>query len=123
MDQQNEQAVEATEAPAQPMGIENLKEVLDLGLTLVEIGKSASADGKIGLDDLPLLLKLPKVVSPALADMDKIPAELKDLSVEEAAELTAHVVSKLAIDNEKAKVIAEKALKAGFAVYDLIRAV
>lgn len=104
-------------------GTKELKELLDLALTGVEIAVDAGKDGHVGVEDLGLLLKLAPVVQPAIEGVGEIPAELADLSTEEAADVVAHVMAKLAIDHAKARLVIEKALKALVANYELIKAV
>lgn len=104
-------------------GTKELKELLDLALTGVEVGVAAQKDGHIGVEDLGLLLKLVPTIQPALDGIGEIPAELADLSTEEAADVVAHVMAKLVIDDAKARLVIEKALKAIVANYELIKAV
>lgn len=102
-----------------------LTEVVDAILTGISVFKQAEADGKIDLSDLGLLLQLVPVVGPAISDASDIPAELKDLSTEEAAALVAHVMVKLSLGNEHAQAVATEALKfaaQGFALYKAISA-
>ena len=76
-------------------GIQNTKEVLDLFFTGVLTGKAAKAnDGKIDMNDLPLLMGLIPKIGPAFNDINLIPAELKDLDANEAAELQAFILGK-----------------------------
>lgn len=104
-------------------GTKELKELVDLALTGVEVGVKASADGKVDVQDLGLLLTLVPTVGPAIDGIGEIPGELADLSTEEAAELVAHVMAKLAVDDAKAREVIEKALKAAAAVYALVKAI
>jgi hypothetical protein len=101
----------------------NLTEMVDLILTAVEVFGDAKADGKIDAQDLGLLLKLIPQVGPALDGAAEIPAEVKDLSAEEASALVAHVMAKLTIGDEKARTIVEKALKLGVAGLELAAAI
>ena len=104
-------------------GTKELKELLDLVLTGVEIAVDASKDGHVGVEDLGLLLKLAPVVQPAIDGIGEIPAELADLSAEEAADVVAYVMGKLAIDDAKARLVIEKALEVLISTYELIKAV
>lgn len=104
------------------MDIKNLTEVVDLGLAGASIYKQAMADHKIDFSDAPLLLQLVPVVPPALEDIDKIPAEVSDLSSEELAALTAHVVQKLGVVDAKALEIIGGSLKVGSGVIQLLKA-
>jgi hypothetical protein len=105
------------------LGIEEVKQVLDLALAGVSVGASAMKDGHLGVEDLGYLMQLVPVVGPAVAGASKVPAELADLSEEEAAEVVAYVMAKLAIDNAKAVLVIEKALKTAVSVYELAKAI
>jgi hypothetical protein len=103
--------------------VKETKEVIDLGLTIAEIVHEAKKDGKIDLSDAALLMKLVPVAGPGIQGIGQVPAELADLSAEEAAELSAHVMAKLALDDPKARDIVEKALKAAAANWALVQAI
>jgi hypothetical protein len=93
------------------VGIQNLKEVVDLVLVGHKIAVQAQADGKIDFADAALLMQLIPVVSPALAGIDQVVPEALDLDAAEGVELVAHVAANLAVENEKAKAIIVEALK------------
>jgi hypothetical protein len=76
-------------------GIEGLKAELDLGFAVFGGIKAAGADGKIGLEDLGLLLTLVGPVQKAFEARLSLGAELSDLTVEEGAELAAYAAAKL----------------------------
>lgn len=115
MDQQ-EQAVVGPK-----MGTKELKDVLDLVLTTVEVGKLALADGKVGIEDMGLLLKLIPAVGPAIQGVNMVPAELADMDEAEAAEVVAHVMAKLTIDDAKARAVIAASLKTLIAGYELVK--
>lgn len=107
--------------------IKELKELVDFALDLTQMGLDVAKDKKVDMADLGLVLSsLPKLIAGGIAgfeSIDQLPAELKDLSAEEAAELTAHVMAKLSIEDEKAKLILEKSLKTLVCVYELVKAI
>lgn len=103
--------------------VKELKECLDLVLAGLEIGVKASADGKVDAQDLGHLLMLVPTIGPAMEGIGEIPAELADLSEAEAAELIAHVMAKLAVEDEKARLVIGKGLKVLVAGYDLVKAI
>lgn len=105
------------------MGIQETKDCIDLGLAMIECAVQAKKDGKIGVEDAALLLQVIPKVGPAIEGASKVPSELADLESSEAAELVAHVMGKLAIDDAKAKEVIEKSLKAAVSIYDLVKAV
>jgi hypothetical protein len=107
---------------SEKLGIKELKELVELPLGLVSAWHDAKADGKVGYEDAALLFKLFPVVGPALDGVSGVPSELADLSSEEAGELVVHVMGKLAIDDPKARALAEKSLKVLAAAYDLYKA-
>lgn len=104
-------------------GTKELKEVVDLGLGVVDVLHAAKADGKVGLEDIGLLLQLIPVVGPAVQGIDQIPAELADMDVQEASDLVAHVMAKLLIDDVKAKEVVVAALGLGVSALKLYKAV
>lgn len=99
-----------------------LVEFLDMLLDGVQVAVDANADGKIDVSDLPLLLKLVPSIGPAITDMDKIPSELAVLSPESAAAVVTHVMTKLAITDEKARELIDLGLKAAAANYAFVKA-
>jgi hypothetical protein len=109
----------------QQYSIQNTKESLIFAFTLAEVIKEAKAnDGKIDIMDLPLLMKIFPVLSPAMADINLVPKELGELSVEEASELQAEVLSRFGKLVEKEKLVEQVnlGLKAAIAVYAFARA-
>lgn len=72
-------------------GIKNTKEMLKLAIAIAVILKQAKEnDGKININDLPLLIRLSGSFGPALDDAKLIIPELKDLDSDEAKELIAY---------------------------------
>lgn len=121
------QAPEAVETPVvaqtEAKGTKELKELLDLILTGVEIGVKVSADGKVTLEDVgTFLLLLPKL-EPAISGIKELPGELSDLSADEAGELVAHIMTSLVVDDVKAKAVVEQSFKVLLAVYALVKAI
>jgi hypothetical protein len=99
--------------------VQNLKEVLDLALAGVKLVSDAQKDGHIGVEDLGLILNLIPVVGPAFDKIGEVPAEIGDLSSEEAAELAGYVMAKLTLSDEKARKVIDasfKLLSAGLAM-------
>jgi hypothetical protein len=89
----------------EPKGIKNILEVLDLILAGVDVGVSVAKDGKVGADDLYHLMKLVPVVGPAIEEVKEVAPEFLDLDGEEGKQIVAHVASKLAVEDAKAKAI------------------
>lgn len=100
-------------------GVQNVKEALMVVVDMVHIAK----DGKVNAEDLPKAMELVNDLGPALADMNQIPAEIKDLDPTEVAELTAAVVAKYGVTDAKAVSIIGEALKVVAAVYGLVQAI
>lgn len=103
-------------------GIKETKEALTLVCKAIAVGKEANADGKIGISDLPLLVKLYPAALAAFAGGDQIPAELKDLDSAEGAEIVAHVMAELTLDNAKARAVVQAGLKVLASGYELVQA-
>ncbi len=104
-------------------GVKETKELISLGIALEKAVVAAKADGKIDINDLPLLLAVLPKLQPAIDGIDQIPAELKDLSAPEAADVVAYVMAELAIGEGKAKEVALKAVALGVAALDLFRTI
>lgn len=104
-------------------GVKELKELIGLILSLLKVGKGALADGKLSLVDLAGLLVVLPNVQAALEGITEVPAELKDLDQDEAAELASYVMVELAVDDAKAKEVVEAALKALVAIYAVVKAI
>lgn len=92
-------------------------------LSIVTLVKSAEADGKIDLMDLPLVLGVIPAIQPALDGANLIPGELAHLSAADAEALVAHVVSKLGVTNVKATAIINSALSTAIAIQTLVKAI
>lgn len=112
-----------TTTPAAPVGLKATKEVVDLVVTAINIGEAALKDGKIGLDDLFLLMQLAPVVGPAFQDIKQVPGELADLDESEATDLVAYVTGKLAIDDVNARAVAEESLKLAVQAFKTYKAI
>lgn len=110
-------------APAPQYGIEETKQVVDLALVATKVLREVLADGKISLIEMLSFLKLRSAVGPAIDGIGKVPAELKDLSSEEARELTAHVMAQLKVDDVRAAEIAAASLETAASVFKLVKAI
>lgn len=104
-------------------GIKETKEMLDLLLSVLDVGMKARADGKVDMADLGLVLQIVPNLGPAFEGIGEIKAEVSDLSSDEAAELIAHVMGKLILDDAKARLVVEKGLRALVANYELYKAI
>jgi len=77
------------------VGVKESLELLEGVKVLGVAVKKIAADGKLNLSDLPLLFALLQdfgKLSAAVAGLEQIPAEVKDLSVEESNQLVAKVL-------------------------------
>lgn len=100
--------------------VAQLKDVVLLVAKGVKAGMDVAKDGKVDWSDVSHILGVTPALIAALDGVDKIPAELGDLSAEEAAELGAHLMSELALDDEKAKAVLGASLKVLVGVVDLV---
>lgn len=91
--------------------IKNLKEAVALVLAGAKVVGAARADGAINVADAGLLLNLIPVMGPAIEDIGQVPAELADLSAEEAAELCTFIMASQAVESEKAKALIQGAFR------------
>ena len=104
-------------------GTKELKEVLDLALTAVDVGVKVAKDGHVSVLDFSAFLELLPVVGPAIDGVGEVKSEVADLDEAEALELAAHVMARLAVDDAKARLIVDKSLKAVFAAVALAQAI
>ena len=105
------------------LGVNDLKELLSLVFSVVKVGKGVMADGKIDLSDVITLTELLPYVIPAIDGAGNIPAELSDLSEQEAQELIAYVMLQISVDDVKARAIINSSFKCAFSVYELVKAI
>lgn len=117
-----EQPTTPTETPKPTLGTTELKELLTLVLDGVAVGVDAAKDGKIDFADVPLVFRLIPDLGPAFSNVGQVPAELADLTQEEAADVVAFVMSKLALDDAKARAVIVAALKTLASGYELVQA-
>jgi len=103
--------------------VKNTKEIVDVALEGVRIGYAATADGKVDLNDLALLLGLVPKVAPAIQDAKVSLLELQELDAADQVELVSHVMVNLAVDEPHARRLVEKSLKAAMAVGVLVQEV
>ena len=77
-------------------GIEETKDVFDLGFAIVHALKLSLADG-INIKDIGNLLLIFPAVGPAIAGIGSVPSEIADLDATEAQELLTHAAGKLGL--------------------------
>ncbi len=98
-------------------GVENLKQLMDLGFGMGNVAKAALADGKIDLQDLAQLVPILPLLGPAIDDIDVAPKELTELDKQDADALIAHGRSKLSgMPDDKLKAIVQHSLRIGLEV-------
>lgn len=76
-------------------GIKEISEVIDGLVELIVAGKAVMADGKVSIADAAVLMALAKkhqVILAAVQGVKEIPAEVKDISIEELAEIGKKLV-------------------------------
>jgi len=103
------------------LGIDSLKKMVDLGCELEHIGVQVIKNGKNIIADITeLVSEIPTLavqVPAAIAAFPQVPAEFKDLDTQEAAELVAYTVAKLAVDNVKAVAVINASFKLVLGMY------
>ena len=111
------------EVKEEKMGVKESKDMLALAFSLGKVIKEAKAnDGKVDAKDLMLLMQIIPTLGPAIEGMDKIPAEIKDIDVEEAKELLVYAgeqVGEMFSEEELVKKI-NAGLEVGLSVAKLI---
>lgn len=86
-------------------GIKESKEIL---VFLAKVGESIKAslvDGKFDLSDVANFYPVLGAILPAVQGIGEIPAEIKDLSVEEGLELVGIVVAELGLEGKQAAIV------------------
>ena len=100
-----EQTTEQTKISA---NFKELKEAIDFAIaTGKAISDAYADDGKITIEDLPLLFGPLQAIGPALTGFGDIPLEFKMASKEEATELKAYVQEKLDLEDDKVEAFIE----------------
>ena len=95
-------------------GVENLKQLLDLGFGIGQIARGALADGKIDFNDLALLMPLFPLLGPAISNVDQVPKEFMDLDKDDQDKLIMHGKAKLAgLPDDEIKEIVRHGLRMG----------
>lgn len=103
------------------VGIKETKELLKFVVEFVEAIDKSLEDGSIGFADIANLVSAMLASGPAFTDMNLIPAEMADLSGEEAIELYDYARTELNLNSEKAEEIVEASLEIGLKMYQLIQ--
>lgn len=106
-------------------GVKETLDVVDLGLSLLVVGKQALADGKVNFNDVGLILSVFPKVQPAIDNAGQVPKELSELDEQDSAAVISYVKARLpeVTDDAKARLIAEKAFKVGLASAELLSVV
>ena len=101
-------------------GIKEISEVVKFVCALGNAIGEAAKDGQVSLGDaaglIPLLYKLPSAVD----GIDQIPAEVKDLSEDEMAELAQLVKDELDLPQDKIEGAIEDAVGIAIQLYALV---
>lgn len=103
------------------MVAKNLSEVIDVVIALFKAGKLAIADGKVDVKDLLLLMEVLPKLPAAVADIDEVPSEVAALDEAAYSELVAKIASELAVDNAKAGLVAQHALKIAYHGFMMVK--
>lgn len=105
-------------------GVENLKQLVDLGYGIGMATDGALADGKIDFADLGQLMVVFPLVQPALDNIDLAPKEYTELDQADSDALDAHMKSKNAgLSDGLAKELAAAALHIGLDIGRMLSAV
>lgn len=93
------------------MALKETKELLKFAIELGEAMDKATADKKIDITDVQFLIVPLTSAGAAFEGADKVTAELKAMSAEDAAELVKFAQDELQLSNEKLEEKIETALK------------
>ena len=108
--------------PGIDLGIEETKEVVQFGIALANGIVKTLGDGKVTVSDIPNFISAVMKLPAALNGLEKVPAELDNLTDSEVTELIKLVQDNIEIDDENAKEIVQLAINAVYADYELIKA-
>lgn len=101
------------------LGIDNLKVCVKFGIDLGE-AVDASLPGGLTVADVPNFFKPLMEISSAITAAKQVPAELKDLDTEEAAELSAYVTTELHIADAKVEEVIKKSFAVVVSVLEIV---
>lgn len=106
---------------AEKKGIQNVKEVMVLGLQLGIFGKMTMEDGEVSVADLGLAVQVFPYVIPAFSDIGEVPKELADLDGNESEELLLEAARQLPMITDKRKLtdIIIKSVKLALSIGEL----
>ena len=102
--------------------VKETKELLGLCFALGLAIKGAKLDGKVGADDLLLLVPLLPMVGAAMDKLGEIPNELSELDESEKSELLLFSKEKIAglVDDEHSKKVVNAALGVAVSIAELV---
>lgn len=104
---------------AAPVGTKETKEVVAFILAMTEVVFETASDGRIGLGDAFKFIGVLRKASPAIKDISKVQAELKDLSDAEREDLAAYIQAEFDIPNSMIETYIEQSLIAALSLVDL----
>jgi hypothetical protein len=107
-----------------PKGIKETSEAVVYFIHAIKVGSEILEDEKLAIDDFMSMLNLFKGLNEAISGGGDIPAEIKDLDLEELDALIQVIVTNYNFESEKAKLIVEKSLvavRANYEVYLLLK--
>ena len=102
-------------------GINETLDVVRFGVAVGNALGKAYADKKFEVSDLLFLVDSLTKLPPALAGLEKVPEELKDLDAEEREQLLETIAKEFDIPQDNVESIIEDAIKLGVAIALFIR--
>ena len=101
-------------------GVKELKDVVKFVCVLASGVAEAAADGKPTLGDVAHVMPVLYALPAAAEGLDEVPAELKDLSGDELAELSETVKEALELPSEKVEEAVEEIVDCALKLYSVI---
>ena len=101
------------------IGIQETKELLEFGFNLQDAVTKSLSDGKINLLDAPKFLGVIRSAGSAFSGIQKIKAELADVSVSEKEELMAFARERFDLPNHQLEVLIEDTIEEVLDLYKL----
>lgn len=101
-------------------GIESLKKAVDFGASLHIAYQMAEQDGKIDIQDAPLLFPPALALVQVLGVAGSLPKEFGDLDEDEKAALFKHVEDNYNVADDKIELFVKRCLKIAVELGDLV---
>ncbi len=104
-------------------GIDEILDVVDLGISFINSVTNAYSDGYLGINDLQHLLEPLKKTPKALSGLDKVPSEVENMTDAEIETIISMVEEGLHINSCKALEVLRCSIDWVYSTYNLFNAI